>query len=54
MARARAVIAAFADPANAGKGAIRIDGRMAERLHLHEAERVLALNEAANSWLTGH
>ena len=54
VARARAVIAAFDDPANAGKGAIRMDGRMAERLHLHEAERVLALNEAANSWLTGH
>ena len=29
--RARAVIAAFADPANAGKGAIQVAGRMAER-----------------------
>ncbi|TPG22477.1 CoA ester lyase [Sphingomonas koreensis] len=43
VARAQAVVAAFADPANAGKGAIRIDGRMVERLHLAEAERVLAL-----------
>lgn len=41
-ARAEAIVAAFADPANAGKGAIRVDGRMAERLHLREAERVLA------------
>ena len=44
IARAEAVIAAFADPANAGKGAIRIDGKMAERLHLREAERVLAIS----------
>ena len=44
--RARAVIAAFADPANAGKGVIRLDGRMVERLHLKQAERVVALHEA--------
>lgn len=43
VARARAVVAAFALPENAGKGAIRLDGRMVERLHLAEAERVLAL-----------
>lgn len=40
---ARAVAAAFALPENAGKGAIRLDGRMVERLHLREAERVLAM-----------
>lgn len=42
IARAQAVVAAFADPANAGKGAIRLDGVMVERLHLAEAERLLA------------
>jgi citrate lyase subunit beta/citryl-CoA lyase len=45
IARAEAVVAAFADPANAGKGAIRVGGRMVERLHLGEAGRMLALAE---------
>jgi len=44
--RARAVIAAFARPENAGRGAIAMDGRMVERLHAQMAERVLALAEA--------
>jgi citrate lyase subunit beta/citryl-CoA lyase len=43
IAWARSVVEAFADPTNAGKGAIRVGGKMAERLHLVEAERVLAL-----------
>lgn len=43
VARARSITAAFALPENAGKGAIRLDGRMVERLHLREAERVLAV-----------
>jgi citrate lyase subunit beta/citryl-CoA lyase len=47
VAHARAVIAAFAQPENAGRGAIRVNGRMAERLHLMEAEKVVALAEAA-------
>lgn len=42
VAWAVAVVAAFALPENAGKGAIRVDGAMVERLHLAEAERVLA------------
>jgi len=42
VAEARAVVAAFAAPENAGKGVIRIDGRMVERLHLAQAERLLA------------
>ncbi len=41
VAHARAVIAAFADPA--APGAQRIDGRMVERLHLSEARRILAV-----------
>lgn len=43
IARARSIVAAFAAPDAAGKGAIRLDGRMVERLHLLEAERVLAI-----------
>lgn len=41
--QARSISAAFALPENEGKGAIRLDGRMVERLHLVEAERVLAM-----------
>jgi citrate lyase subunit beta/citryl-CoA lyase len=46
LAWSRAVIAAFADPGNAGVGVLRVDGRMAERLHLVEAERLVALDAA--------
>jgi len=46
LAFARAVVAAFAEPLNQGRGAIRVEGRMAELLHLHEAEKVLALYAA--------
>jgi citrate lyase subunit beta / citryl-CoA lyase len=42
LAWARGVVAAFAAPEAAGKGAIRLDGAMVERLHLAEAERLLA------------
>lgn len=40
---ARRIIAAFAAPANAGKGALRVDGQMVERLHLVQARRTLAM-----------
>ena len=43
VAWARAVVAAFDDPANAGKGAIRVEGRMVELLHRDEARRTLAI-----------
>lgn len=46
IARARAVIAAFAAPENAGKGVIKVDGRMTELLHLEEANRVVAVADA--------
>ncbi len=39
---ARAIVAAFALPESAGKGAINLDGRMVERLHLAQAQRLLA------------
>jgi citrate lyase subunit beta/citryl-CoA lyase len=44
VAWARAVIAAYALPENAGKGALQIDGRLAERLHLDQAERLIAID----------
>lgn len=43
VAWARAVIAGFALPENVGKGAIRVEGEMVERLHLAEAERIVSL-----------
>ncbi|OQW55324.1 MAG: malyl-CoA thiolesterase [Proteobacteria bacterium HN_bin10] len=49
VARARAVIDAFALPENAGKGVIKVDGRMTELLHLEEARRVVAVAEAIGS-----
>jgi citrate lyase subunit beta/citryl-CoA lyase len=46
VAWARAVAAAFAAPENAGKGVLRVEGKMVERLHLAEAERLIAVSEA--------
>ncbi|MEO1046575.1 MAG: CoA ester lyase [Pseudomonadota bacterium] len=46
LAGAHAIIAAFADPDNAGKGVIRLGGKMVERLHLAEAEQLVAQAEA--------
>ena len=45
LAWANAVIAAFALPENAGKGAIRVEGKMAELLHLDQARRLIAVAE---------
>ncbi|MFT4027166.1 MAG: CoA ester lyase [Novosphingobium sp.] len=45
LAWANAVIAAFALPENAGKGAIRVEGKMAELLHLDQAKRLVAVAE---------
>jgi citrate lyase subunit beta/citryl-CoA lyase len=42
LAWARQIIAAFDLPENSQKGAIRVDGKMVERLHLHQAQRVIA------------
>ncbi|TWG97898.1 citrate lyase subunit beta/citryl-CoA lyase [Mesorhizobium sp. J18] len=41
-AEALAILEAFARPENAGKGVIALDGRMVERLHLAQAEKLLA------------
>jgi citrate lyase subunit beta/citryl-CoA lyase len=43
---AEIIVAAFARPENQAKGVIALDGRMVERLHLAEAERVLVLAAA--------
>jgi citrate lyase subunit beta/citryl-CoA lyase len=40
---ARAVIAAFADPQNVGKGVLKVDGKMTELLHLEIAKRVVTI-----------
>jgi citrate lyase subunit beta/citryl-CoA lyase len=42
LAEAESIVAAFADPANAGRGALRVNGKMAELLHLAQAEKLLA------------
>ncbi len=45
LAHAQAVIAAFALPENANKGAIKVDGKMTELLHLEQAKRLVAVSE---------
>jgi len=44
--QARRIIAAYAEAAGAGKGAVRIDGRLVEALHVEAAHRTVALAEA--------
>ena len=46
---ARAVIAAFAQAENRGKGVIKVDGRMTELLHLEQARRLVAICEAIDA-----
>jgi len=47
--RAQDIVAAFADPANRGKGVIKVDGQMTELLHREEAVRVLEIADAIAS-----
>ncbi|MEO0982670.1 MAG: CoA ester lyase [Pseudomonadota bacterium] len=49
VAQARAVIDAFAAPENAGKGVLKVNGKMTELLHLEEARRLVAVAEAINA-----
>ncbi len=42
ISEAEGIVAAFADPANAGKGALRVGGKMVELLHLAQARALLA------------
>jgi len=46
VAWARTVAAAFDLPENAGRGVIKVEGRMVERLHLAQALRLIAVAEA--------
>jgi citrate lyase subunit beta/citryl-CoA lyase len=46
VAWARTVAAAYAAPENAGKGVLKVEGRMVERLHLAQAQRLIAVAEA--------
>ncbi len=46
LAWAKAVIAAFDAPENAGIGALRVEGRLAERLHYDQAVQLAAVAEA--------
>lgn len=49
VAQARAVITAFEQPENQGKGVISVDGRMTELLHLEQARRLVAITEAIHA-----
>jgi citrate lyase subunit beta / citryl-CoA lyase len=46
VAEARKVIAAFEEPENRGKGVVKLDGRMVERMHADIARRVVAIADA--------
>jgi citrate lyase subunit beta / citryl-CoA lyase len=46
VAWARTVVSAFEQPESAGKGVLKVDGRMVERLHYAEAQRLIAVAEA--------
>jgi citrate lyase subunit beta / citryl-CoA lyase len=46
VAHARAVIAAFADPENAGKGVLKVDGKMTELLHRDMAQKTVEIADA--------
>lgn len=46
VAQAQAVIAAFADPGNSGKGVLKVNGKMTELLHLEEARRTVEIAAA--------
>ncbi|MGB5725030.1 MAG: CoA ester lyase [Parasphingorhabdus sp.] len=46
LAEAEAIIAAFKDPINAGKGVIVVNGKMTELLHFKQAKQLVATSEA--------
>tara|TARA_R110000787_G_scaffold4726_32_gene18060 strand:- start:6211 stop:7098 length:888 start_codon:yes stop_codon:yes gene_type:complete len=48
--QAKAVIEAFADPANAGKGVLKVNGKMTELLHLDEARRTVAMDQSIKAF----
>jgi len=46
IAEAKAIVAAFRNPVNAGKGVIVVDGKMTEILHLVQAKQTIAIADA--------
>lgn len=46
VAFSRAIIDAFAQPENKGKGVLKVEGRMVELLHEEIARRTVAIAEA--------
>ena len=52
VAEARRIVAAFALPENATRGAIQLDGRMVERLHADMARRTIAIADAVAAMST--
>ncbi len=53
LVEAHAIVAAFARPEHAQAGVIQLDGRMVERLHLAQAERLLARQAAIDARAAG-
>ena len=53
VTRARRIIAAFEMPENHGKGVLTIDGKMTELLHLEQARRLVAINDAIDESTSG-
>jgi citrate lyase subunit beta/citryl-CoA lyase len=49
VAWARTVAEAFDSPENAGKGVLKVEGRMVERLHLADARRIIAFADAIDA-----
>ena len=47
--QANAIIEAFAAPENAGKGVIKVNGKMTELLHLEEAQRTVEIANAISA-----
>lgn len=52
VAWARTVISAFTLPENAGKGAIKVEGRMVELLHRDQAQRLVSVAEQISAMAT--
>ena len=46
VAWARTVVAAFAAPGTGDKGVLKVEGRMVERLHRSEAQRLIGVADA--------
>lgn len=46
ISEAENIIAAFENPENAGKGVIKVNGKMTELLHLEQAKRIVAIAAA--------